>query len=340
MKNEIEKSTVITQQSTLIKDILPMLSKRVSDIVEQAVLMNAERLEELRLRADKPLMLQNYNREWFVGRDGSLQGSPEGSYIVKQEDIKTSLELMSENSIYAYQDEIKNGYITIKGGHRVGLSGRVVSDGGCVRNIKDIAGLNIRISNQIIGCSEKVMKYIIKNSSEIYNTLIVSPPQCGKTTILRDVARTLSDGFTKADFRGIKVGIVDERSEIAACLHGVPQNNVGFRTDVLDGCPKSAGMAMLIRSMSPNVIITDEIGNEGDRDAVHCVLNAGVKIVTSAHGYNVSELQSRREVLRMMEEKVFERYIVLGCVNGPGTLMEVIDGTNMKSVAGVGPYAV
>lgn len=340
MKNEIVKSTVFSQRSALLKDILPMLSKRISDIVEQAVLMNDERLEEVRLRADKPLMLQNYKREWFVGRDGTLQGSPDGSYIVRQEDIKASLELMSENSIYAYQDEIRNGYITIKGGHRVGLSGRVVSDGGSVRNIKDIAGLNIRISNQIIGCSEKVMRYIIKNSLEIYNTLIVSPPQCGKTTILRDIARTLSDGFAKADFRGIKVGIVDERSEIAACLHGVAQNNVGVRTDVLDGCPKSLGMAMLIRSMSPNVIITDEIGNEGDREAVNCVLNAGVKIVTSAHGYNVSELQSRREVLRMMEEKVFERYIVLGSLYGPGTLMEVIDGTNMKPVAGVGSYAV
>ena len=340
MKNEPIKGTVVNQKSILLKDILPMLSKRVSDIVEQAVLMNEVRLEEIRLRADKPLMLQNYKREWFAGRDGSLQSSPEGSFIVRQEDIKESLELMSENSIYAYQDEIKNGYITIRGGHRVGLSGRVVAEAGCVRNIKDIAGLNIRISNQIIGCSEKVMKYIIKNNSEVCNTLIVSPPQCGKTTILRDIARTLSDGFSKADFRGIKVGIVDERSEIAACLHGIPQNNVGIRTDVLDGCPKSLGMAMLIRSMSPNVIITDEIGNEGDRDAVHCVLNAGVKIVTSAHGYNISELQSRREVLRMMEEKVFDRYIVLGSLNGPGTLMEVIDGKNMKSVAGADPYAV
>lgn len=340
MRNETRESTAINQHNTFLKDILPMLTKRVSDIVTQAVLLNDERLEEVRLRADKPLMLQNSYKEWFVGMDGSLHNSPEGSYIVKQEDIKGSLELMSENSIYAYQDEIKNGYITIKGGHRVGLSGRVVIDGGCVRNIKDVAGLNIRISNQIIGCSEKVMKYIIKNCTEIYNTLIVSPPQCGKTTILRDIARALSNGYLKADFKGVKVGIVDERSEIAACLHGVPQNNVGLRTDVLDGCPKSLGMAMLIRSMSPNVIITDEIGNEGDRDAIHCALNAGVKIVTSAHGYNVSELQSRREVLRMMEDKVFERYIVLGSLNGPGTLIEVIDGTNMKPLAGAVTYAV
>ncbi len=340
MKNEIGRNTAIKHHSTFLKDILPMLPKEVSDIIEQAVSKNEEGLEEIRLRADKPLMLQNYKREWFVGRDGSLQDSCERSYIVRQEDIKNSLELMSENSIYAYQEEIRNGYITVRGGHRVGLSGRVVTDGSSVRNIKDIAGLNIRISNQVIGCSGKIMKYIIKNSSEIYNTLIISPPQCGKTTILRDVARTLSDGFPKESFRGVKVGIVDERSEIAACLHGVPQNDVGCRTDVLDGCPKSLGMTMLIRSMSPNVIITDEIGNEGDREAVHCVLNAGVKIVTSAHGYNVSELQSRREVLKMMEEKIFERYIVLGNLNGPGSLMEIIDGIKMKPLPGVDPYAV
>jgi stage III sporulation protein AA len=322
------------------KDILPMLSKRLAEIMEQAVPGNLDGLEEIRLRADKPLMLLNYSREWFVSREGLLTAAPEGSVIVRQEDILAALERMSENSIYAYQDEIRNGYLTIKGGHRVGLSGRVIVEGGSVKNIKDISGLNIRISNQVIGCSDKVMGHLLKNSMEIYNTLIISPPQCGKTTILRDIARTLSNGYRKANFRGIKVGIVDERSEIAACLHGIPQNDVGLRTDVLDGCPKNIGMAMLIRSMSPNVIITDEIGNEGDREAIHGVLNAGVKIIASAHGYNVSELQSRREVLKMMEERVFERYIVLGNSNGPGTLLEVIDGFSMKSVTGVSSYAV
>lgn len=339
MKNEIGRYAVNPNATALTRDIIPMLSKRVSGILELAAMQLKERLEEIRLRADKPLMLLNYNREWFVSDSGSLLPSPNGSFVVRQEDIRTSLELMSENSIYAYQEEIRSGYLTIRGGHRIGISGKAVMDGENVKNIRDVSGLNIRISNQIPGCSEKIVPYVIKSNSEIYNTLIISPPQCGKTTILRDIARILSNGYPQADFKGVKVGIVDERSELAACMHGVPQNDVGLRTDVLDGFPKKAGMAMMIRSMSPNVIITDEIGNEGDREAVHCVLNAGVRIVTSAHGYNVSELKSRREVLRMMEDKVFDRYIVLGSKNGPGTLLEVMDGRDMKPLTGAGIHA-
>jgi stage III sporulation protein AA len=324
----------------LIKEILPVMSHRVATALENANLQKLLALEEIRLRADKPLLLQSSSNEWFIGKDGSLTKDYYGAFVVKQDDIMISVELMSENSIYAYQEEIRNGYITIKGGHRVGLSGRVIADRVNVKSMKDISGLNIRISNQIPGCSRKVIKYIIKGNNDIYNTLIISPPQCGKTTILRDIAKNLSDGMPELGFKGIKVGIVDERSELAACLRGIPQNDVGIRTDVLDSCPKRVGMPMLIRSMSPKVVITDEIGDDGDREAVHSVLNAGVKIVTSAHGYNVSELKSRREVLKMMEDKVFERYVVLGNSNGPGTLVEVIDGTNMKPVAGAGKYAV
>jgi stage III sporulation protein AA len=340
MKTGSEPYMSLNSKNSLSKDIVPILSNRVAAAIERAGLGSLEKLEEIRLRADKPLVLQNYYREWFIGADGVLTAKASGSFIVTQEDIRTSLELISENSIYAYQDEIRNGYITIKGGHRVGLSGRVIADGCTVKNMKDISGLNIRLSNQILGCSKKVMGFLIKNENDIYNTLIVSPPQCGKTTILRDIARSLSDGIPELCFKGVKVGIIDERSELAACMKGIPQNNVGLRTDVLDSCPKSAGMAMMIRSMSPQVIITDEIGNEGDREAVNAVLNAGVRIITSAHGYNISELKSRREVLKLMEDKVFERYIVLGNANGPGTLVEVIDGTNMKPVTGVGNYAV
>ena len=289
MKAAEERNVSLKSTSSLKKDILPMLSKRVGQAIEGAMVFGVEPLEEIRLRADKPLALLNCYREWFIGKDGLPSSKPSGSFTVTQEDIRDCIELMSENSIYAYQEEIRNGYITIKGGHRVGLSGRAVLDGSGVKNIKDISGLNIRLSKQIFGCSAKVMRYIIKNSSDIYNTLIISPPQCGKTTILRDIARNLSNGMADMDFKGVKVAIVDERSEIAACVKGIPQNDVGIRTDVLDGCPKNIGMKMMIRSMSPRVIITDEIGNEGDREAVHNVLNAGVRIITTAHGYNISE---------------------------------------------------
>jgi len=338
MRNSAENSPN-SSASSLKKHILPVLSKRVGSAIEGALIYGLEPLEEIRLRAEKPLILQNYYKEWFIGADGLLSSKPSGSFLVSQEDIRLSLEMMSENSIYAYQDEIRNGYITIKGGHRVGLSGRVVLEGGAVRNIKDISGLNIRLSNQIPGCSFKLLPYLFRNSSDIYNTLIISPPQCGKTTILRDIAKTLGTGASEYGFKGVKVGIIDERSELAACMKGIPQNDVGIRTDVLDGCPKNIGMPMMIRSMSPAVIITDEIGNDGDREAVQCVLNAGVRIVTSAHGYNISELKSRREVLKLIEDKVFERYVVLGNRNGPGTLVEVIDGSTMKPITGAGVNA-
>lgn len=324
----------------LKQDILPVLSQEISEILSRVDTGRLELLEEIRLRAGLPLMLQNFTNEWFVGMDGTLLDSPEKAAIVTQKGISRTLELMSENSIYAFQDEIKNGYLTIKGGHRIGIAGRVVYDGSSIKNIRDISGLNVRLSNQLIGCAAKILGYITRGKSEIHNTLLISPPQCGKTTFLRDIARSLSNGIPELEFKGIKVGIVDERSEIAACYKGIPQNNVGIRTDVMDGCLKSIGIAMMIRSMSPDVIITDEIGCEGDREAILGALNAGIKIITSAHGYNISELKSRREVLKLLEDKVFERYIVLGNARGPGTLVEVIDGTGMKTLNGDGYYDV
>ncbi|NLV35883.1 MAG: stage III sporulation protein AA, partial [Clostridiaceae bacterium] len=149
-----------TSTSCLRRDILPMLARRVASAIEGAIIYGLEPLEEIRLRAYKPLVLQNYYREWFIGAGNLLSAKPSGAFIVTQEDIRATLELMSENSIYAYQEEIRNGYITIKGGHRVGLAGRVILDGPLVKNIKDISGLNIRLANQIFGCSQKAIKYL------------------------------------------------------------------------------------------------------------------------------------------------------------------------------------
>lgn len=322
----------------LRNEILPVLPKRLSDAIGKADAAILESLEEIRLRAGKPLMLQNYRGDLCLGEDGKTAASAGNALNVRQEDILRAVELMSENSIYAYQEEIKNGYITIRGGHRVGIAGKTIVEGASVRNIKDISGLNIRLSGQVIGCSAKVLKYIVRGRTEIYNTLVVSPPQCGKTTMLRDMARALSNGVGELGFKGVKVGVVDERSEIAACFKGAAQNDLGLRTDVLDGCPKAVGLPMIIRSMSPQVVITDEIGNEGDREAILSVLNAGVGIIASAHGCNISELKSRREVLRLMEDRVFERYVVLGSDRGPGTIVEVVDGTTMKPLIGEDAY--
>ena len=306
-----------------LKDtIIPLLEQRTASVLKIIGHEAFNGLEEIRLRSGQPLMLQDSHGDWFLREDGALTKNAAEGYTITETEVQKSFELISKHSLYAFQEEIKNGFITLSGGHRVGLAGRMVMEAGNIKGMKDIAFLNIRISKEIIGCADEAIKYIA-NRNEIYNTLIVSPPQCGKTTMLRDIARVISDG-------GVKVSIIDERSEIASCHKGVPQTSVGIRTDVLDACPKRHGMLMALRSLSPSVIVTDEIGNSGDKEAIMQVVNAGVKIITTAHGYNLSQLKARKEILELIEEKVFDRYIVLSNSEGPGTIEEVMDGSAKK----------
>jgi len=292
------------------------------------------KVEEIRLRANRPLMLNAHlNSDWFVELDGYLSRQlNENTLIVKQHQIEETLELISQNSIYAYQEDIRNGYITIEGGHRVGITGKVVMDSNSIKSMKNISGLNIRVAKQIKGCSSSILKYIRTAQHSVYNTLIISPPQCGKTTILRDIVRCISDGDAINKYKGMKVVVIDERSEIAASDRGIPQNDVGLRTDVLDSCPKTIGMYMALRSMSPHVIITDEIGSSSDKDSIIEVMNAGIKIITTAHGYSISHIKNKTEILGLIDRGVFERFVILSAKNGPGTLEEVVDGITMNSI--------
>ena len=313
----------------IIRDhILLNLSSNIRNIMMKIPEDLLQPIEEIRLRIGKPFMLHENEVGWFVTSEGNLTNRETEAYIVTHEDVYKTLELMSSSSIYAVQDELKNGFITILGGHRVGIVGRVVITDQKISFIKDISAMNIRISKQIIGAADKVIPQIIKKDKSVYNTLIISPPQCGKTTMLRDIARQLSFGIKKYGFEGIKVGIVDERSEIAGCYKGIAQNDVGPRTDVLDACPKAWGMMMMIRSMSPTVLITDEIGLEEDLEALKQVLNAGVKIVTSIHGYGREDIIKKPILDQIFLQKLFERIIVLGKSKGTGTVEEVFDVWN------------
>lgn len=174
------------------------------------------------------------NTEYGIDSCGRLlkKGAENQAVIVTPEDIKETMALVSNYSLYAYEDEIRQGYITIKGGHRVGIAGKTVLENERVKTIQYISFMNIRLSHQVKGCANQVLPYII-NEGRLCHTLIISPPCCGKTTMLRDIIRQVSES-------GQSVGVVDERSEIAACYLGIPQNELGIRTDVLDGCPKGA----------------------------------------------------------------------------------------------------
>jgi stage III sporulation protein AA len=274
-------------------------------------------------------MIHGRGKSYCLSPDGALLPSLEGAYNVTHQDTQSILQRISNYSIYAVEEELRNGYITLRGGYRVGIAGKVVLDGGRVKTLKYINSFNIRISREIIGVSNKVIRYIV-SGAEVYHTLILSPPQMGKTTLIRDIARQLSDGFP--GFTGIKVGIVDERSEIAGCFQGIPQNNVGLQTDVLDACPKATGIMMLIRSMSPVVIITDEIGRVEDVEAIEEALNAGIRIITTAHSSDIRDAHCRPIVSKILGKKIFQRIIVLGHSLGVGTVEKIYDGYTFENI--------
>ena len=257
-------------------------------------------MQEIRIRVGRQIILKLREQDILL------------EYTVSQSEILQMLERLCENSIYAYKNQICEGFITVKGGHRVGITGNSVVEKGKVVNINYIYSLNFRIAKQIIGCSTKILKYVLdieKNS--VFNTLIVSSPGAGKTTLLRDLLRKLSDGMEQIKFKGITVGLVDERGEIAAMHKGVVQNEIGKRTDILDNVPKAVGMKMLIRSMSPKVISADEIGSKEDVEAINYAVCSGVKGIFTAHGGSLEEIKLNPAIKELIDRCIFERIIFL-----------------------------
>ncbi len=257
-------------------------------------------LEEIRLRIGQPLAVTWASRSLFVAEDGQFCEASQAHRVTAAE-VRETMDYLSSYSRYAFEDKIRQGFLTIQGGHRVGLAGRVVLEAGgaLVKTIAPITALNLRIARQVPGCGKEVLPWLWEQDG-----LIVSPPGWGKTTLLRDLIRLLSE-------KGMTVGVVDERSELAACYQGIPQNDLGPRTDVLDGCPKAEGMLMLVRTMSPQVMAVDEIGGREDGQAVEYTMNCGCRILATVHGSSWEELRQRPMFGTWMEEGRFGRYIFL-----------------------------
>lgn len=291
-----------------LDEIFRVLPMKINNLVREMLLYRP--LQEIRIKINKPLIVNVSDKEILL------------DYIVTPNDMKEILTKMSNYSLYAYEEEIRQGYITIKGGHRIGIAGECVLSKGEVRTIRNISSINIRICREVIGSSEGLMKYI-SSKNRIYNTLIVSPPKCGKTTILRDITRNISYGVKNIGLEGKKVSVIDERSEIAACYNGIPQLDVGIRTDVLDSCFKKDGMIMAIRSLSPEVIICDEIGTEGDIEALNMAFNSGVNILVTIHGYSIEDINNRKVFKELIENSILERVVVLSNRYGVGTIEKI-----------------
>ena len=303
------------------KEIWRLLSPDIRRIILNSDI-DFQNLAEIRLRTNRALQLSFPGGDYFLDVRGELTDLPDKGYIVRTEDMRFTLESISEYSLYAYEEELRQGFITVGGGHRIGLAGQVVMDNGRVKNVKNISFMNIRVAHQVKGCAREILPYIIKEG-KVLHTLIISPPACGKTTLLRDIVRNISDGGNF--FMGMNVGVVDERSEIAACYMGIPQNDVGSRTDVLDACPKAEGMLMLLRAMNPKVIAVDEIGSREDIDAISYVMKCGCGIVATVHGASIDDVRTRPILRKLVEEKIFDRYVVLGKSCGIGTVENIFD---------------
>ena len=304
------------------RQVQDLFGRNVRRLLAEAGL-DYERLYEIRLRAGRPVFLT------YDGGESFLRSRGREPYLVTREDLKETLEYVSGYSLYAYEEELRQGYLSVQGGHRVGVTGKVILDGDRIRGMKYISCINVRLAHQVLGCADEVVPFIRKKDWTAH-TLIISPPRCGKTTLLRDVIRQLSNGREDIPAPGLTVGVVDERSELAGCYQGIPQNDLGMRTDVLDGCPKAAGMQMLIRSMSPAVVAVDELGKEEDFRAVEAVIHCGCKLIATAHGNDVEDVLRMPFFRRLREMEVFERYIVLGKDGRAGAVKGIFDGEGTR----------
>ena len=295
--------------SKISEEVINSLSINLREIIKSISRDNVN-IEEIRLRSLKPLIVNSNNKDYFYNTKlNKLDLNMNNPYIVSKDDI----------------DDIKKGFITLRGGHRVGLVGKTIIEDGQVKNIKHISSLNIRISREVLGCSDKVLSHIIRGKNQINNTLIISPPQCGKTTLIRDIVRNISNGNKEFAFKGMKVALIDERNEISGSYLGIPQMDVGIRTDVIETCPKDIGIMMLLRSMSPNVIVTDEIGNIDEIKALYTALNGGVSLITTVHGDSIEDIRNRKELSNLLDSELFKKVIILSAKKGPGTIEKIYD---------------
>ncbi|MEG1705010.1 MAG: stage III sporulation protein AA [Clostridia bacterium] len=267
-------------------------------------------LTEIRLRVNRKVII------YIAGKEIILD------YITTLKDLLDILVNVSSNSIYAIQNDINQGFVTIKGGHRIGICGEVVIDNGKILNIKNISSMNIRIAREIIGASDKILRSIV-TGKYFQNTLIISPPGAGKTTILRDIIRQLSNGIVNLHVDGLNVGLVDERGEIAATHNGINALDVGLRTDVLSNISKSLGILMLVRSMGVQVIATDEIGTKEDIEAIKYASLSGVNLIFTMHGKDEKDVFKKEGIKELISENLFENIIILSNRNGPGTIEKV-----------------
>jgi len=293
---------------------LELFPARLRALLTEAPPEARRRWQEIRLRIGQPVLVLTAREEIWLPR-------PEGIPLLP-EDLQTTFQIMTQNSLYALEEELRRGFITLPGGHRLGFVGHAVLERGRIRLLRQISSLNLRLARAVEGVAEPLLPLLVAGG-RFLSTLIISPPRGGKTTLLRDLIRSISRGRPDLGLPGRQVSLVDERSEVAGTYLGRPQLDVGPRTDVLDGAPKAEGMLLMLRAMSPDVLATDELGEAAEAVVVAEAAKAGVAVLATAHAGSLEEARQRPVLAELLAAGYFQRLIVLDASHGPGTVKAV-----------------
>lgn len=283
-------------------------------------------VREISIRAGKPIVVSTFMGEYFFNLSvGFTQSAMGNLYVTTKSEIDECIRTLTEYSLHSFKREINMGFITIRGGHRAGIAGSCVYENGEIIAVNDISSVNLRIARQVNGVADELCRKVFNNG--VCSVLIAGAPASGKTTMLKDICRTLAGG----KYGYTKLSVIDERGELAAVYRGVAQNDIGITTDVFDGYKKGEGMNLAIRAMSPKALILDELSTSSDVNSVIESLNAGVYVIATAHASNLDELYRKEHICRLIASGAFQKIVLLGRADTPCTIKEIVTPKELSS---------